>query len=84
MDWDDDVNFAFVKSCQLPVNMKVKINSVDKQRPPPSSLEILQDPLLEFSPWARPDKAADLLVQCQVTNYVVALANSLYNYHLIL
>ncbi|KAF2351048.1 Phosphatidylinositol 3-kinase C2 domain [Trinorchestia longiramus] len=54
------------ESCQLPVNMRIKINSVDKQRPPPSSLEILRDPILEYSPWANPDKAADLLVQCQV------------------
>lgn len=66
MDWGEGSHFAYVKSCQLPINMRIKINSVDKQRPPPTSLQILQDPLLEFSPWAHPSKAADFMIQCQV------------------
>uniref|UniRef100_A0A6A7FT86 Phosphatidylinositol 3-kinase catalytic subunit type 3 n=1 Tax=Hirondellea gigas TaxID=1518452 RepID=A0A6A7FT86_9CRUS len=63
------MEISYVKSCQIPINMRIKINSVDvgkAMRAPPSSLEMLRQPLLEFSPWADSKKAADLLVQCQV------------------
>ena len=69
MDWNDNVTFAYVRSCNLPVNMKIKINSVDKRRDPPASLAILKDPLLEYSPWANVDKAADFYIECCVSSY---------------
>ena len=66
-DWSEESNFTYVRSCQLHMNMRIKINYIDNQRPPPTSLEILENPVLEFSPWANRMKRADLLIKCQVS-----------------
>lgn len=67
MDFSDESQFSYVQSAQLPMSMRIKINSLGKSRSPPTALQIMQNPILQFSPWAHPTKAADLFVRCRVS-----------------
>ncbi|XP_041368204.1 phosphatidylinositol 3-kinase catalytic subunit type 3-like [Gigantopelta aegis] len=57
--------FCYVYSCDLDVNVEIKIGTLEGLRERPSYKELLEDPILKFS-GAYQDGCSDLYVTCQV------------------
>ncbi|ESP05458.1 hypothetical protein LOTGIDRAFT_181298 [Lottia gigantea] len=57
--------FCYVYSCDLDVNIEIKIGTLEGQRDRPNYKELLEDPMLKFS-GAYQDSCSDLFVTCQI------------------
>lgn len=65
--------FNYVFSCDLNINLKIKIGTLEGKRLRPSYKELLEDPLLTFSGFYQ-GGCSDLFVTCQLYSYGKQLA----------